>query len=54
MQEVIAEADQEDMLPPLDSISVMLDKERVVEMRSKAAAVKANEPGDHLACSSCL
>jgi hypothetical protein len=45
LQEVIVEAGQDEALPPVDSISVMLDKDRVLEMRNKAAAVKANEPG---------
>lgn len=45
LQEVIAEAGQDEALPSVEAISIMLDKERVVEMRSKAAAAKANEPG---------
>jgi len=45
LQEVIAEAGQDEALPAVDTISVMLDKERVVEMRSKAAATKAHELG---------
>ncbi|KAF5842046.1 Spc98 family-domain-containing protein [Dunaliella salina] len=45
LQEVIAEAGQDEDLPSVEAMSIMLDKERVVEMRSKAAAAKANDPG---------
>jgi len=45
LQEAIAEAGYDDMLPAADAVSVVLDKERVHEMRAKAAATKTSEPG---------